>query len=261
MCCTVVTDPCSIRPSAYGHFLSAVPPIRIHTDCTNIIKVAGHGKEWCVRPECKLADLWQRFWHLVEELGGLCDEGVSLIKVKAHATKAERQAMGPRMFAGNRFADSFAKRGAATVQHPSWQRQAYIQKYHLVRDILECHARLGVLTHDIQDTKKTEYIDLEVPGGLEAVPESEPEVELAPCPQPQVQEGREHLIQLARGKGHHLVIRDSCVFCRRCCRHAQRRWQGLTTSLCKPADPRTSSGRLRYLWDRKNPKTGQPFVS
>ena len=183
------------------------------------------------------------------------------MKVKAHATKTERQAMGPRLFAGNRFADSFAKRGTATVQHPSWQRQASIQKYHLVRDILEYHARLGVLTHDIQDTKNTEYIDLEVPGGLEAVPESEPEVEPAPCPLPQVQEGREHLIELARGKGHHLVIRDKYVLCRRCCKHAQRRWQGLTTSVCRHADPRTSSGQLRYPWDGKNPKKSVSYIS
>ena len=126
---------------------------------------------------------------------------------------------------------------------------------------LEYHARLGVLTRENQDATKTEYIDIELPSGLEAAPESEPEFELVPCPQPQVQEGRGHLIELARGKGHHLVIRGSYAFCRRCCRHAQRRWQGLTTSLCNPADPRTSIGRLRYLWDGKTPKTGQPFVS
>ena len=49
-------------------------------------------------------------------------------------------------------------------QQPTRSNAATMKNY-----ILGYHARLGVLPRDVQDTKKAEYIDLDVPGGLEAV--------------------------------------------------------------------------------------------
>ena len=218
----------------------AITPINIHTDCANILKGVERGAEWCTRPESQSADLWHRFWHLVQELGGISPECVSLTKVKAHATAAERQEMGRRIFEGNAAADKYAKRGAASVQHPEWEQQAYKARYHLVQDILEFHARLGALSREVEDTKKTEYVVLEVPAG-QAAPDPSAVFDPPAASAPPA-EDRALLIQLARDKGHQLVIRANHVFCKKCCRFAQERWHGLTAKVCAPPSPRTASG-------------------
>ena len=60
--------------------------------------------------------------------------------------------MGPRLFLGNGLADKYAKLGAQQQQHTAWHRQAYIQRYQLVQDVLEFSAYVGVLGRGIVDT-------------------------------------------------------------------------------------------------------------
>ena len=74
---------------------------------------------------------------------------------------------------------------------------------------MEFHARLGALSRAVEDTKKTEYVVLEVPAG-QAAPDpsavSDPPAASAPPA-----EDRALLIQLARDKGHHLATRANHV--------------------------------------------------
>ena len=64
------------------------------------------------------ADLWSLIWAKVDDLGG---SGISVAKVKAHATEADVQAGCTTALhrAGNDHADHFAKRGSALAEHLS----------------------------------------------------------------------------------------------------------------------------------------------
>ena len=85
---------------------------------------------------------------------GLGRSTVTINKVKAHATRAQRAEMGARLWVGNTAADKHAKLGAQMLQHADWQRKAYIEKFKLVSDILEFAARVGGESHEIKDTSR-----------------------------------------------------------------------------------------------------------
>ena len=70
---------------------------------------------------------------------------------------------------------------------------------------------------------------------------------------------RQKLIRKAVSLGHSLVIRPSYVFCRRCARYAEKRWQGLDRDPCRGLSATAHDGNLKRLWQGRNPKTGKPF--
>ena len=108
----------------------AVVPFNIHTDCSNTLRGVERGADWCTRLASHSADLWRRFWHLVQELGGISSDRESPTKAKAHATAAERRAMGRCIFEGNATADKKAKHVTASIQHSEWEQQAYKARGH-----------------------------------------------------------------------------------------------------------------------------------
>ena len=168
--------------------------------------------------------------------------------------------MGRRLFDGNNMADKYAKLGAAMHAHTEWCRQAYIDKYHVVLDMLEYAARVSCLGRDLVDTRLAEPADLPPPAAAEqreetqdddVVPVRRPARRHAPEPRP-----REHLIAEADANGHHLVVRERYVFCRRCACFAQTRWLALK-SPCRPKG--TLTGRLNRLWRGLHPTTAKPL--
>ncbi|CAK0865267.1 unnamed protein product, partial [Prorocentrum cordatum] len=87
------------------------PPMRIFTDCQNVVDGVMAGPAWLDKRSRPHLDLWECISQAIAELGGL---------------------------------------GPSTVQ----VLKAYIQKYRLVRDILEFGAYIGVLGRDIVDTEQ-----------------------------------------------------------------------------------------------------------
>ena len=81
--------------------------------------------------------------------------------------------MGPRRFLGNQLADRFAKLGAQQQQHPAWHRQAYLQRFQLVQDVLEFAAYVGVLGRGIEDTSPLNGTE-PLPEALGQAPETGP---------------------------------------------------------------------------------------
>ena len=104
------------------------PPVTIWIDNAGVVAGFGKGGQWCVAACRPAADLWALIWDKVDDLGG---SGISVAKVKAHATEADIQAgrSTPLQMAGNDHADHFAKRGAALAEHISStasSRQSYL---------------------------------------------------------------------------------------------------------------------------------------
>ena len=59
---------------------SACPPPTIHTDNQQVVDGVRLGKSWPCAPERDGADIWQRVWHQLEDIG----PGMHIVKVKAH---------------------------------------------------------------------------------------------------------------------------------------------------------------------------------
>ena len=89
----------------------ALLPIQIHTDHVPIVEGLERGKLWTQRPERENADLWSLLWFYIEDLGGTSDD-LQIIWVKGHDDGESTEAIG------NRYADHFAKAGAALHELP-----------------------------------------------------------------------------------------------------------------------------------------------
>ena len=122
--------------------------------------------------------------------------------------------------------------------HPVWFREAYIQKYELVKDIHEFAAYVGVLGREFVDTElgsSPPPLDSNPPDpvldppGHPGTPGGEEEGAVEPPPQPPpstlpslaVLDWGAVRVDKARSAGHKLVFRESFVFCRRCARYNQ----------------------------------------
>ncbi|CAK0796433.1 unnamed protein product [Prorocentrum cordatum] len=255
------------------------PPMRIFTDCQNVVDGAKAGPAWLDKRSRPHLDLWECIAQAIAELEGLGPRTVQALKVKAHATRTERAAIGRAQWEGNKIADQYAKQGALYHTHPAWCREAYIQKYRLVRDILEFGAYIGVLGRDTVDTEQGSSptdsnppdppLDpLYFPGNLGAVVGEEGGALVAPEPPAPPLEadlpsraalgwGRTR-VDRAQRAGHKIVTRSTYVFCRRCARYARDRWTGLF-SPCRPGAQRVIGGRLTRLWSGLHPSTNQPL--
>ena len=91
------------------------PDIRIFSDCKYVVDSIKKGRCWCTAAHRPYADLWLRFWKIVDDRGKL----PMIVKVKAHATDKD-VALGKiteHERAGNKLADEAAKYGAA--EHPT----------------------------------------------------------------------------------------------------------------------------------------------
>ncbi|CAK0871083.1 unnamed protein product, partial [Prorocentrum cordatum] len=95
----------------------ACPPLTIWTDCQSILDGFARGPAWVERPSTMHSETWSRCWALIAENGGIGPRGIRFQKVKAHATRAQRQVMGLSQFAGNKYADQYAKLGAKQHEH------------------------------------------------------------------------------------------------------------------------------------------------
>ena len=86
----------------------ALPPLTIWVDNMIVVDRWGWGKTWCCSSSRPVADLWKRFWRLMEDIG----EGVLLRKCKGHATGADIERGRATEFTkqGNDSADNFAGR-------------------------------------------------------------------------------------------------------------------------------------------------------
>ena len=84
----------------------AVLPIRVHTDHRPIIDGLARGEKWTLAVGIENVDLWQALWFQLHELGGL-SRNLQVVWVKGHDPGSSPEA------SGNRYADTFAKAGAA----------------------------------------------------------------------------------------------------------------------------------------------------
>ncbi|CAK0805345.1 unnamed protein product, partial [Prorocentrum cordatum] len=105
-----LTPDMQLRFACYGPQPGvACPPLTIWTDCQSILDGFARGPAWAERPSTMHSETWSRCWALIAENGGIGPRGIRFPKVKAHATRAQRQVMGLAQFAGNEYADQYAK--------------------------------------------------------------------------------------------------------------------------------------------------------
>ena len=93
-----------------------VPPLCLYSDSAFFVTGWVRGRAWCIAPGRAHADVWRRFWDVVQDFGGV--DVITVLKVKGHATK-NMVDMGEVLEIdrwGNDQADDAAKRGAA--MHP-----------------------------------------------------------------------------------------------------------------------------------------------
>ncbi len=97
--------------------LKALPPLRVHVDCAEVLRGISRGPAWCTDGAREGADLWRRIWHSLLQMGG----GVTFRKVKAHTTEAHVQSglITAVQRRGNEHADRLAKFGAAEAERRS----------------------------------------------------------------------------------------------------------------------------------------------
>ena len=77
----------------------------IWTDYQNVIDGFLKRPDWASRPRTLYRNVWSEHWVLIAENRGLRPRGISFRKVKAHATRTQRQQMGLAPFECSRSAD------------------------------------------------------------------------------------------------------------------------------------------------------------
>ena len=93
---------------------ACLPPVRIHVDCSLILKGVEAGHRWCTYSRRPHADVWRMIWTCIDDIG-LGEDGASFYKVKAHASRAHIAAAAApmqRILIANGHADELARKGA-----------------------------------------------------------------------------------------------------------------------------------------------------
>ena len=104
-----------------------LPPAVIHTDHLGIVQGLTKGKQWCNDGRRAHADIWRMVWWQLEDQGYGEGADIEVRHVKAHRSKAQKQALqdeARQHSAGNDEADHFAKLGADA--DCNWGREAAI---------------------------------------------------------------------------------------------------------------------------------------
>ena len=100
---------------------SALPPVIFDIDNATVVRGFRRGRAWRECAKRPHADLWRAIWAIVEDLGGVGEGAVSVVKVKAHRTQAEARTLGgddKRHYVGNHLADEAAKAGTRLAEPP-----------------------------------------------------------------------------------------------------------------------------------------------
>ena len=113
--------PTSLRAELWGVLQAlrhAHLPIRLFVDNAGVVNGYARGRGWCCDSSRSACDLWRLIWSKVGDLGG---EGVTILKVKGHATDADVEAGRSTVWHknGNDHADHFAGRGSSLAEHLS----------------------------------------------------------------------------------------------------------------------------------------------
>jgi ribonuclease HI len=93
---------------------NCMPPVRLHVDCGLVVDGILKGRRWCEHSSRPHADIWKLVWRKLEDVG-LSDEGVQVVKIAAHLSKAKKLALDPeqgKLHIANEKADQYAKQGA-----------------------------------------------------------------------------------------------------------------------------------------------------
>ena len=96
----------------------ALPPITIWVDNDSVVRGFRRGRAWCTSSRRPAADLWDKVWDKVADLGW---QDIVVSKVKGHASQEDVDAGRTTHLhkTGNDHADHFAKRGSALSEHLS----------------------------------------------------------------------------------------------------------------------------------------------
>ncbi|CAK0875271.1 unnamed protein product [Prorocentrum cordatum] len=111
----------TIYKSELATVLQAVPPVQVYSDRQTAIDGVARGPERAARADTTHKEVGQECRLLVQENGGTGEQGISLCRVRAHATRAQRAMIGPQQLIGNTIADLDAKRGAQSHQHEAYR--------------------------------------------------------------------------------------------------------------------------------------------
>jgi len=188
------------------------------------VRGLGRGKTWCAAGDRALAHLWAKVWHKLEDMSLVPGDNLTITKVKAHRTVADKLALEAAASKSlhlpgtaearaalqrtyfNELADKWAKKGAATAGPPA-------HKVQQVKKLAEeCKAVLEYIAHfrvELGSTKTTTWEPAKGRGARIA--------------QQQARATRAQTMlerRQARGKQHRLEQIGSCSTCQRCNRRA-----------------------------------------
>ena len=218
-------------------------------------------------------------WWKIADIGHIGRDCISFEKIKAHATKREREDMAAALFVGNGFADKFAKEGVDLNTWQPWHVQMYEAKYYDTISVLRFAAQVSVnMANGFVDTTRKEDQEADATSDRIEIVADEPEVPSAGLA---IAQGTPFLtfdvfqgsvrpeveaviapavfkdladpaldplcakIALAQENGHLIVRCPQYVFCKICGRYASKVWKTLLkpcTGQCK------NQGALNRLW-------------
>jgi hypothetical protein len=241
----------------------ACPPITIWVDNAGVVDGFGRGQQWCTAACRPAADLWSLIWWKVGDLGG---SGISVVKVKAHATEADVQAghITALQKAGNDHADHFAKRGAALAEHLS-STVASREAFRMAR---RWYQWLAVLISNWPDDTQGQRRQRRLAGQKRRrrYEEEAEDTEVAAAEAKRVRippsvTTRTLAVQL--GLGHSLYQSGRMLWCRICGAYAEVRLKALKDPCAGPAGTGPRSGQLSRLLkgvhpERKNERMPRP---
>jgi len=128
------------------------------------VRGLGRGKTWCTAGDRALAHLWAKVWHKLEDMSLVPGDNLTITKVKAHRTVADKLALEAAASKSlhlpgtaearaalqrtyfNELADKWAKKGAATAGPPAHKVQQVKKLAEECKAVLEyiAHFRAGV---------------------------------------------------------------------------------------------------------------------
>lgn len=231
-----------------------IAPITFYSDNSAVVKGIRYGKCWCLHHSRNHVELLKEVWQFIEDLGGIGTLGVTVLKVKAHATRAERAEMGEYKCAANNLLTVLRNLAPSSIAFQ-------LGRLSITRSNLIAYKVSSVATPGSCMIHKTLSIQkLDSSKRLELTWEKLPQLELFEVCPPVFNDVVDDNIAKATALGHKVIDRGTYCFCNHCGSFVVSRWKRSMLLNPKGCDTtKVNQGSLNRLRDGGHPQTGKPI--